>query len=355
MTTSPSHDPSPTSSVTVWDDERLRLIHGDALAALRQIPDASIHAVVTDPPYAIEKGEVDVTDEELMRSSMLGMQSQNWHDKATHSRGYADHDPRQFQRWCDLWLTECLRVLKPGGHLVVFGGTRTWHRVAASAQDSGFEIRDNLAWLYASGVPKGLDAASAFRSIGDEAGAAQWRGWGTGLKPTFEPIILARKPLDGTVTENLSRHATGALNLGACRLHGPPGSRGRSKWAPNVHAVEHTAASIIATANAAADQVFFVSKPSSRERVAVDGVEHPTVKPLDLMRHLVRLVTPPGGLVLDPFAGSGTTIEACIAEGLRAIGIEREAQYLPLIQERIRRRLAPFSAEPDDSLLTLPL
>ena len=353
--TTPSHDPSPTSSVTVWDDERLRLIHGDALTALRQIPDASIHAVVTDPPYAIDKGKADASDEELMRSAMLGMQSQNWHESATHSRGYADNDPRQFQRWCDLWLTECLRVLKPGGHLVVFGGTRTWHRVAASAQDSGFEIRDNLAWLYASGVPKGLDAASAFRSAGDEAGAAQWRGWGTGLKPTFEPIILARKPLDGTVAENLARHATGALNLEACRLRGHPAGRGRGKWAPNVHAAEDTARSITATSNVAADQVFFISKPSNRERVTVCGVEHPTVKPLDLMRHLVRLVTPPGGLVLDPFAGSGTTIEACIAEGFSAIGIEREADYLPLIHERIRRQMNPFAATADDHLLTLPI
>lgn len=310
--TSLADDPDLTSGLTVWDDENLRLIHGDALVALHQIPDASIHAVVTDPPYAIDKGQAGATGKELMRSAMLGMQSQNWHESATHSRGYADNDPATFQQWCSTWLDECLRVLKPGGHLIAFGGTRTWHRLATATEVAGFEIRDCLVWLYASGVPKGLNVEAAFDAVGDREAAQRWKGWGTTLKPGYEPMILARKPLEGTVTHNLDAHSTGALNLGACRLSLPEAGGPSSKWPANVHVDEATARRLSTTAPTPAESAFFVSKPSSNERTRVNGTEHPTVKPLHLMRHLVRLVTPEGGTVLDPFAGSGTTLEASL-------------------------------------------
>lgn len=352
-----AHDPIPTSSVAVWDDERLRLIHGDALTALHQIPDDSIHAVVTDPPYAIDKGEADASDEELMGSAMLGMQSQNWNESATHSRGYADNDPAIFQRWCAAWLTECHRVLKPGGHLIAFGGTRTWHLLASAAESTGLEIRDCLVWLYASGFPKGLNVEASFNAAGDSDGAERWKGWGTTLKPGFEPIVLARKQVEGTVIQNLAVHSTGALNLGACRLSIPGTAGPSSKWPANVHVDEATARKLSETSATPAESAFFVSKPSSRERTRANGVEHPTVKPLDLMRHLVRLVTPEGGTVLDPFAGSGTTLEAAILEGFNAIGVERETDYIPLILERIRRRATPFQSDADlgDAILMLPL
>ena len=350
--------PEPAPMSTVWDDRRLHVTHGDALIALRAIPDRSVHAVVTDPPYAISRVEAGDDPEVLMRSAMLGMQSQNWHESATHSRGYADSDPHQFQSWCETWLTECHRVLKPGGHLIAFGGTRTWHRLVSAAQDKDFEIRDNMAWLYASGMPKGLDVSAALDSTGQHEEARRWDGWGTTLKPGFEPFLLARKPLEGTVAQNITRYSTGALNLGDCRVrtaHDRHHSTG--KWPTNVHVDEVTARALNTGAHSRPEDVFFISKPNAKERVRSGGVEHPTVKPLTLMRHLVRLVTPPGGTVLDPFAGSGTTLEAALIEGFNAIGIEREEAYVPLILERIRRRLTPFEAEPDsdDAVLTLPL
>jgi hypothetical protein len=280
--------------------------------------------------------------------AMLGHVSVNWNDKGTHSRGYADQDNSAFQEWCQQWATACLRVTKPGGHLLAFGGTRTWHRLACALEDAGFEIRDNLAWLYSSGFPKTAHA----------------------LKPAFEPIIVARKPLVGTIAANQARHGTGTLNVDPCRLpmsqqdrdainakhagmdtesyecpvgtslnlsvrpmalkaaEAHPGGR----WPANV-LLDQDQADVLGSGS----RFFYVSKAPSEERPKVGGVAHPTVKPLDLMRWLVRLVTPPGGLVLEPFAGSGTTAEACVIEGLRCFAIEREADYLPLIVKRLTK------------------
>ena len=334
----------------------------------------------------------------------------------------------EFQDWCRLWLTECLRVLKPGGHLLAFGGTRTWHRLACAVEDTGFEIRDSMAWLYGSGFPKSLDVSKAIdRAAGALAheskrfivagqtgklinpptkgyvppapatdAVKQWQGWGTALKPAFEPIVVARKPLTGTVAANVLAHGTGALNVDGCRV-GTGDTLGRvnndreagsnaayfigngrggtfttsdergGRWPANVVLDEHTAAIVdqqsgVTTAGAAgasgtsgfasgydgeystpygdtggASRFFYVAKAPGEERPTGNGTAHPTVKPLDLMRWLVRLVTPPGGIVLEPFAGSGTTVEACIKEDVRCIAIEREADYLPLIDERINR------------------
>jgi site-specific DNA-methyltransferase (adenine-specific) len=449
-------------------DDRATIYTGDCIDVLRALPDASLDAVVTDPPYAlnfmgkawddfrgVSTGACDACggddpadglkvctdcatrlDEQALRgASMLGQQSQNWNEKATHSRGYADNNNAAFQRWCELWAVECLRVLKPGGHLLAFGGTRTWHRLACAIEDAGFEVRDSIAWMYGSGFPKSLDVSKAIdkaagaerterigvkpgheqfvgkdnlkslRDTGSLSGkdgyerpwmhdpekveaahwitapvtdaAREWSGWGTALKPAHEPIVVARKPLVGTVAANVLEHGTGALNIDACRIASPDGvpmfaQKGRDsangiygdglngskslgerdyttgRWPANVVLDEDQAAELDRQADAS--RFFYVAKAPARERPKVDGTAHPTVKPLTLMRWLCRLVTPPNGVILEPFAGSGTTVEAALMEGFRVVAIEREADYLPLIQARLDRVAAQ---EPEDEQLTL--
>jgi len=336
-----------------------------------------------------------------------------------------------------LW-TECLRVLKPGGHLLAFGGTRTYHRMACAIEDAGFEIRDSIHWLYGSGFPKSLDvskaldkAAGAQREVvgkstrhggGKMTGssfqvspevpditapatdaAKQWAGWGTALKPAHEPIVVARKPFAGTVAANVLEHGTGALNIDGARIgraegdssiagnrtakfgtqETKPGGDGSGGWKQND--AGRWPANVITDGSIDAEWVryFYAAKPSKRERNAgLDGLPkrdrneqsswvrecgvcgcrftdpttgkpkckhddvkytppsptknfHPTVKPLALMRYLVRLVTPPGGTVLEPFAGSGTTLAAAILEGFDVIGCELTDDYLPIIEGRI--------------------
>lgn len=367
------------------------VLHGDCVEQLRLLPDDSVDAVVCDPPYN------------------LAFMGKAW-----------DAHPSNvdFQEWCGTWLAECLRVLKPGGHLLAFGGTRTWHRLACAVEDVGFEIRDSIAWMYGSGFPKSLNvgkaidkAAGATREVvGSYKGASnigigstnsyittesghatdvnittpataeaqQWEGWGTALKPAFEPIVVARKPIVGTVASNVLAHGTGGLNIDGTRVGNDEMVRQMStgrvisgnnsmsgsnyaradvgtvegRWPGNVMFSHHESCSPV---NAESDvyecvpgcpvgelgdkaRFFYTAKASKQERPNVDGVvAHPTVKPLAIMRWLVRLATQPGGLVLDPFAGSGTTVEACMIEGFRCLAIEKEAEYLPLIEARIAR------------------
>lgn len=493
------------------------LLEGDCIEALRKFKDGRFDSIVTDPPYE------------------LGFMGKAW-----------DASGVAFQ--VELWR-EVLRVLKPGGHLLAFGGTRTYHRMTCAIEDAGFEIRDSLHWMYGTGFPKSLDVskaidaaagakrgpgerrtdgryASPMRVSGRSAGimgevverlapevtapatdlAKQWQGWGTALKPAHEPIVLARKPLAGTVAANVAAHGTGALNIDACRIAGADanttgransGAKGNGgvygasvtytsessplgRWPANVLLDEHAAAELDAqasgasrffqvtsefcrcgseltggantsvgrkrankdansdtdgsgsktsitsgseasstgSANAAAYSepsqcsrcgkperskdtaslarastspngenatetdttpitgntanvpFKYVSKPSRKERdqgcahlppksggEATDredgsiGTEnpragagrtggarnyHPTVKPIDLMRYLVRLVTPPGGVVLDPFTGSGTTGIATLAEGFKFVGVEREPEYFTIAEARLR-------------------
>jgi len=403
------------------------IIHGDCIEQMRNMPDNSVDSIVTDPPYG------------------LGFMGKKW-----------DALPPGEE-----WATECLRVLKPGGHLLSFGGTRTWHRLAVAVEDAGFEIRDSIAWMYGSGFPKSLDvskaidkAAGAEREVvgarkvsasdlGQSSGwnaldtssgnynytapatesVQQRQGWGTALKPAFEPVVVARKPLVGTVAGNVQTWGTGALNINATRIGTtepltggryanlpdlPDGaaygaginkrSKGEftqpsGRWPANVVLDETTAELLDQQSGiskstidrnlqsegtstwftggehqrtsrgdsggasrffkvAKSDELgaisehfprefdapfMYVAKAPKKERPVVDGVAHPTVKPLALMRWLVKLVTPPGGTVLEPFAGSGATVEACMLEGFNVIAIEQEAEYLPLIQARIDR------------------
>ena len=327
---------------------RVALHQGDCMAVIATLADSSIDSVVTDPPYG------------------LGFMGKQW------DSGTVAFD-------ATFWV-EALRVLKPGAHLLAMGGTRTYHRLACAIEDAGFEIRDQLAWVYGSGFPKS-------HNIGN--------GWGTALKPAWEPICLARKPLIGTVAENVLAHGTGAINIDGCRvgtdeitvkgyraetgatwlgsgmlaanvertptthrgrwpanivhdgsdevLAGFPetqsgsGERGGTSPNPMSWGEPRPSTSFQGDAGSAA-RFFYTTKADAHDRI---GSKHPTVKPVDLMQWLVRLVTPKGGTVLDPFAGTGTTGEAAWREGCRAILIERQADYCADIHRRMELALKP--------------
>jgi len=337
------------------------LIHGDCLEVLRSMPDCSVDAVVTDPPYGL---------------SFMG---KKW-----------DYDVPGVEVWA-----ECIRVLKPGGHLLAFAGTRTQHRMAVRIEDAGFEIRDMIAWVYGSGFPKSLDVSKAIdkaagaerevvgqvkklQSFGYEGNncfggdierggvmqittpatpeAKQWQGWGTALKPALEPITVARKPLIGTVAENVLQYGTGAINVDGGRVGDNagwsyPNGRGGTAWHGRDSLANNLTEPMAATqgrwpANFIHDgseeatdllkdsaRFFYCAKASKADRG--ENNHHPTVKPTDLMRYLCRLVTPPNGVVLDPFMGSGSTGKAAALEGFGFIGIEREAEYVAIAQARI--------------------
>jgi len=286
---------------------------------MSMMPDASVDAIVTDPPYE------------------LGFMGKGW-DKS----GIANN--------VEMWR-EALRVLKPGGHLLAFSGTRTYHRMVCAIEDAGFEVRDQIGWVYSQGFPKSKNLDG------------QWQGWGTALKPAWEPICVARKPLIGTVAENVLAHGTGAMNIDGCRvgtdenLNGGAYSGGNkdlskaTSYATGVNAGEFVQPSGRWPANiihdgsdevvgafpgegdGSAARFFYCAKASRADRG--DANIHPTVKPTDLMRYLCRLVTPPGGVVLDPFMGSGSTGKAAMLEGFQFIGIDMTPEYVEIARARI--------------------
>jgi site-specific DNA-methyltransferase (adenine-specific) len=368
-----------------------KLIHADALEALRGMEDNSVDSIVTDPPYGL---------------SFMG---RKW-----------DYDVPSVEIW-----KECLRVLKPGGHLLSFAGTRTHHRMVVNIEDAGFEIRDMIAWVYGSGFPKNLDISKAIdkaegaerevvewrKSLGGRTTAAapmnrdagetnthdpvtvpatnkarQWQGWGTALKPAFEPICVARKPIsEKNVAKNVLKWYTGAMNINASRVPGAYDTRDRAteggnsmfdtgegggafvprsgvgeegRWPANfVHDGSNDVVDILQQSS----RFFYCAKASPLDRnEGLDSItgrmrndgrmtnidnpyqrgrvlknHHPTVKPTKLMQYLVRLVTPPDGVVLDPFMGSGSTGKAAVLEGFHFIGIEREDEYVELATARI--------------------
>jgi site-specific DNA-methyltransferase (adenine-specific) len=313
------------------DRTRWGLVRGDALDLLGQLPDACVDAVVTDPPYGI------------------GLDNHAW------DSGRLMIGP-EFQRWTTIWAAQLRRVLKPGGHLVAFGAPRTMHRLSAGLEDAGLQLRDQLLWLYGSGMPKG-------RHFSGQRG--------TLLKPAYEPVVLARAPLEGTTDQTLAAWGTGVLHLGDAgsrdELQGRPGIK---RWPANVGLVHEPRCtpercrvscpmrSLDAQAAREVSRYFYAAKASASEREAgLDDLTvsmthvlrrngdrarrnvHPTVKPLSVMRWLVRLITPPGGVVLDPFSGSGSTGCAALLEGRQFFGIEREADYI----EIARRRLAHWA------------
>ena len=353
----------------------VRILHGDCREVLRGLPDNSVDSIVTDPPYGLTQARPGGRSDATRGAVMGGFMGMKW-----------DSDVPPVEVWA-----ECLRVLKPGGHLLAFAGTRTQHRMAVRIEDAGFEIRDLIAWVYGSGFPKSHNG--------------EWGG--TALKPALEPITVARKPLIGTVEANWREYGTGALNIAGCRIEptgesrerineasqdrrytdaggtnfaATPGVRGGGpdgRWPANlihdgsdevvslfpreagasapVRGTESSAASVGRVTGerervpgafhgdaGSAARFFYCAKASKSDRGA-DNV-HPTVKPTDLMRYLCRLVTPPGGVVLDPFMGSGSTLKAAELEGFSAIGIELSADYIEIARRRIAAD-APLFAE----------
>jgi len=384
------------------------IINGDSLEELKALPASSVDAIVTDPPYGLGNfSPSDIAD--CMAAWASGKE---WQPKGG---GFMGKSWDAFVPPPELWR-EVFRVLKAGGHALVFAGTRTQDLMSISLRLAGFEIRDCLMWLYGSGFPKSHNIAKAIdrhygldgevigieknygntknkAAYGDYAGqwnitapssedAKKWEGWGTALKPAYEPIILARKSLEGTVVNNILLHGVGGLNIDDCRIGVLGGmkkakidkTKGRGiagiangggcqpinkgRWPSNILQDE-----IALKALGPAGRYFYTAKASQGEReaglkgfqaqIVNDGREkeiddpyqrgttkrhniHPTVKPIDLMRYLCRLITPEGGTILEPFAGSGTTLIAAHLEGFNFIGIEREAEYVEIIRARVK-------------------
>jgi DNA modification methylase len=372
----------------------MKLLLGDCLDKLKELEDNSVDSIVTDPPYG------------------LAFMGKHW-----------DYDVPSQQIW-----EECMRVLKPGGHLLSFAGSRTYHRMAVRIEDAGFEIRDQIMWVYGSGFPKSLNLGKAVDKLqGNERevvgtkglhkytpkgmnhtvnyrsqdfdkaneltkGTSDWEGWGTALKPAHEPIVMARKPLsEKTVGNNVLEWGTGGINIDGCRVgveptdpnhrHNPSmGNKGKNSifgvggHSGNLQVEGRFPANIIFDEEAGklldeqtgvlsnagspkktdssktsifgaglpgkiysdiggASRFFYCPKTSKSDRS--EGNNHPTVKPTDLMAYLIRLVTPKGGVVLDPFMGSGSTGKAAVREGMNFIGIERETEYFEIAKSRI--------------------
>jgi DNA modification methylase len=314
------------AKVTLYQDATRAwgLIEGDALLTLAKLPDACVDAIVTDPPYGIDFAGEAWDGADIRRAAGAQREAAS----------------EAFERWTAVWAREARRVLKPGGHLIAFGATRTFHRLVCGIEDAGLEARDQLLWLYAQGLPKSRRLPG---------------GLATTLKPAYEPILLARAPMVGTTIRNLEAWGTGALNTEATRVSGYWPAHLTLSHAPGCTETRCTGDCPASLMDAARpdlrpSRMFFCAKASKHEREA--GCEeiparsvqlysgrhpprlrrntHRTVKPVTLMRWLVALVTPPGGLVLDPFAGSGSTGIAAILEDRTFLGIEREAAYVDI-------------------------
>lgn len=353
--------------------------HGNCLDVMRGMPAESVHAVVTDPPYGL---------------SFMG-------------RGW-DHSVPGPEFW-----VEALRVMKPGAHLLAFGGTRCFHRLAVAIEDAGAEIRDCIMWVHGMGFPKSHNIGKAIdrergavrEQIGPKRRGAQtestgrygawgdgiidtvpatddarkWDGWGTALKPAWEPIIMARKPVVGTVAANVVATGCGALNVDACRVpmgdeYNPdlmqrqhksegaiPGAFGAAaligreipmykpggRWPANVvHDGSPDVMRLMPECGGdSAARFFYCAKANTTERYegAADN-DHPTVKSTELMRWCVRMVTPPGGVVLDPFMGSGSTGKAAVSEGFNFVGIELDEHFCDVAAGRIASEHNLFNA-----------
>ncbi len=314
--------------------DRWRLVEGDAFSVVAKLPENSVDCVVTDPPYGI------------------GFHGESWDGAGTAGRQLAGGEA--FAAWSRVWAAECLRVLKPGGHLLAFGSPRTFHRLTTGIENAGLQVRDVLMWVYGQGTPK------ARKLPGGRAAM---------LRPAYEPILLARKPLVATTPLNVEEWGTGALNIESSRVNG--------YWPAHL-ALSHARG--CTTTRCTTDcpihlldtmrpelrpsRMFYAAKASKPEREA--GCEelplqsdllysrpavrlrrniHPTVKPIALMRWLVGLVTPPGGVVLDPFVGSGSTGIATVMEERVFLGVEREPKYIDIACARLTHWAASAAQE----------
>ena len=361
--------------------------HGDCLEVLRDLPDNSVDSVVTDPPYGLfggAKGHAEAA------KALVEWAKGNWQHSPNIKAGYMESDWDKFVPSPELWA-ECLRVLKPGGHASVFAGSRTVHIMGFALMLAGFEVRDTLSWIHGNGFPRSLDYGTQVKKLGHEELGEKYWDWRSELKPSNEPILLARKPLsESSIAKNIVEHGTGALNVGDCRFwDGKPipsgGESGRSTF-DGAHTLAHLqelaakgektpngrdAAKTLQRWNTRHERSAKTAKPKDGRwpgNVIIDDsvaeelgdkakyffhpriqkreipkaysddgelIQHQTVKPLALMEWLVTLITPPGGLVLDPFAGTGTTLQAARDKGFRAIGVEQDADYIQLINARL--------------------
>lgn len=407
----------------------MKLITGDCLDKLREMEDNSVDSVVTDPPYHLQSivkrfgkpGSAPAKDKDgLFKRQSKGFMGKEW-------------DGGDIAFRTEVW-EECLRVLKPGGHLLAFSASRNYHRMAVAIEDAGFEIRDQLMWIYGSGFPKSHNigknvdkklgnereetdyiapdgrkrwGGNSF-SVGEEPdgrginkrtkGTGEYEGWGTALKPAHEPIVMARKPLsEKTIVDNVLEWGTGGINIDESRIpfdmndknpatnplyrqqneYKMPEKGKESKGSVSftssnneIHQEGRFPANVLLSEEAAEDldqhqdntsRYFYVAKPSKKEkefgmtgddkilnRVNSGGIEndpkwkpvvrkntHPTVKPIKLMEYLIKMVTPKGGITLDPFMGSGSTGIAALTNGFDFIGIEREQEYMDIARQRI--------------------
>jgi len=364
-----------------------KILCGDSLEVLKDFEDNYFDSVVTDPPYG------------------LAFMGKKW-----------DYDVPQVELWKEVY-----RVLKPGGHILSFSGSRTYHRMAVNIEDAGFEIRDMLGWLYGSGFPKSHNIGKAVDKIqgnkrevvgknksgskrncmaGDfkggeyniNKGNSKWEGWGTALKPAHEPIVMARKPFNTSVAKNVLTHGTGGINIDECRVgtertkttikdlseaHGNKFGKSGIKYKTLGYKenpegrfpanIIHDGSEEVLEVFEESSRFFYCAKASKAERdmglkdlvwekqrfetkevghgnlgATMEKFDtkgknnHPTVKPIKLMEYLVRLVTPKEGIVLEPFAGSGTTLIACKQQGFNYIGIEREQEYCDIAEARLK-------------------
>jgi site-specific DNA-methyltransferase (adenine-specific) len=435
--------------------ENAHILYGDAISRLKDLPDNSVDSIVTDPPYGL-------SDNKYVADTITKWVNGE-RDFIPDGKGFMGKAWDSFVPPPAIW-DECLRVLKPGGHLLAFFGSRTQDIGALSIRLAGFEIRDSIAWVYGSGFPKSLDISKAIdkqagaeRELrvnekwaerypngpgGNKSGnisqlknisngplltsdpstdaAKQYAGWGTALKPAVEPIIVARKPLsESTVANNVLKWGTGGLNIDASRVEGKPRtthsdgtnrfngqtSNSRNDYAPQIKegAAGRFPANIILDDSAAemldeqsgtltsgklksnrevkphninfnsgmpsktwhgeansggASRFFYVAKASKKDRnEGMTGAtnNHPTVKPTKLMEYLIKLVTPVGGTVLDPFTGSGSTGKAALLNGFKFVGCELTEEYLPIIEGRLKFAQGEYDkkqAEDADKLFT---
>lgn len=435
----------------------MKLLLGDCLDKLKELEDNSIDSIVTDPPYGLsfmgkDWDKVKATKEtqsQVVKGLGAGMKMTTLADNI------------EFEKWVTEWSMECMRVLKPGGYMLAFGGSRMYHRLASGVENAGFEIRDQLMWVYGSGFPKSRDIGKDIekikvggiknlKQIGTKQGIKvetgtqgfsynkeyvagismggkqisgdipvyeitnEWGGWGTALKPAHEPIVMARKPLsEKTVGNNVLEWGTGGINIDDSRIEysaddhvmkyeGYSNGEYKSKY-ENGTSYKHGTqvqinpegrfpANVIFDEEAGkildeqsgiskstggriekktgwgefggggqkeiiegqpgfgdvggASRFFYCPKTSKSERNEGTDNIHPTVKPIDLMLYLIRLVTPKGGVVLDPFMGSGSTGKGAVRGGFDFIGIERDGEYFQIAEGRINYEINnPYKEE----------
>lgn len=369
----------------------MKLLLGDCLDKLKELEDNSIDSIVTDPPYGLsfmgkDWDKVKATKEtqsQVVKGLGAGMKMTTLADNI------------EFEKWVTEWSMECIRVLKPGGYMLAFGGSRMYHRLASGVENAGFEIRDQMMWIYGSGFPKSRDIGKDIekikvggiknlKQIGTKQGIKvetgtsgysyskeyvpgismggkqisgdipvyeitnEWGGWGTALKPAHEPIVMARKPLsEKTVGNNVLEWGTGGINIDDSRVGNETG-----RFPANV-IFDEEAGKLLDEQYEGVSRFFYCPKTNKSDRS--EGNIHPTVKPTDLMLYLIRLVTPKGGVTLDPFMGSGSTGKAAIRGGFNFIGIEREEEYFQIAESRINyENINPYKEENDKKVEVKP-